>query len=38
MTNYGHIWHIISNSDQFSVCVPEKATYVLWRNLVADTA
>jgi len=37
MTNYGHsIWHSIANSDQFSKNAPEMATYVLWRQLVAD--
>jgi len=35
MTNYGHIWHSIANSDQFSTSAPEKATYDLWRQLVA---
>jgi len=38
MTIYGHIRHSISNSDQLSTGVPEKATYGLWRRLVADTA
>jgi len=38
MTNYGHIRHSISNSDQFSTGAPEKATHGLWRHLVADTA
>jgi len=38
MTYYGHIWHSIANSDQFSKSAPEMATYVLWCQLVADTA
>jgi len=38
MTNYGHITHSISNSGQFSTGTPEKATYVLWRHLVAYTS
>jgi len=38
MTNYGRIWHSIANSDQFSKSAPEMATYVLWRQLAADTA
>jgi len=38
MTNYGHIRHSISNSDQLSTGAPEKATYGLWRHLVTDTA
>jgi len=38
VTIYGHIRHNISNSEQFSTSAPEKATYGLWRLLVADTA
>jgi len=38
MTNYGHIWLSIANSDQFSKSAPEIATYLLWHHLVADTA
>jgi len=38
MTNYSHITHRISNSDQFSTSATEKATYGLWRHIVADTA
>jgi len=38
MTNYGHIWHRISNTDQFSASAPEKATYALRRQRVAYTA
>jgi len=38
MTNYGHIWHRILNSDLFSTSATEKATYDLWRHLVSDTA
>jgi len=38
MTNYGHIWHSISNSVQFSTSAPEKATYNLCRKPVAYTA
>jgi len=38
MTNYGHIRHRISNTEQFSTSAPEKSTYGLWRQLVADTA
>jgi len=30
MTNYGHIRHRISNTDQFPTSAPEKATYDLW--------
>jgi len=37
MTNFGHIWSSIANSDQFSTSAPVKATYDLWRQLVADT-
>jgi len=37
MTNYGHTWHSIANSDQFSASAPKMATYGLWRQLVADT-
>jgi len=37
MTNYGHIWHNIFNSGQFSTSAPEKATYNLCQ-LVAYTA
>jgi len=29
LTNYGHIRHRISNSDQFSTSAPENATYGL---------
>jgi len=36
--NYGHTRHRISNTAQFSASAPEKATYGLWRHLVADTA
>jgi len=36
-TNYGYIRHSISNSDQFPTRAPEKATYGIWRLLVADT-
>jgi len=36
MTNYGHIWHSISNTDQFSTSAPEMATYALWGQLLAD--
>jgi len=36
ITNYGHIWHSISNSDLISASAPEKASYGLWRYLVAD--
>jgi len=28
MTNYGHNWHSIANSDHFSKSAPEKVTYV----------
>jgi len=35
---YGHIWHSISNSEQFPTSAPEKATYHLWRQLVVYTA
>jgi len=38
MTNYGHIWHSIANSDQFSRSATEKPTNDLWRQLVAYTA
>jgi len=38
MSNYGHIRHSISNSDQFSTRAPERPSYGLWRHLVADTA
>jgi len=38
MTNYGHICHRISNTDQFSTSAPEEATYDLWRQLMAYTA
>jgi len=38
MTNYGHIRHKLSNTDHFSTSAPEKATYGLWRYLVAYTA
>jgi len=38
VTNCGHIWHSIANSDQFSTSAPEKATNDLWRQLVAYTA
>jgi len=38
VTNCGHIWTSIANSDQFSTSAPEKATYELWRHLVADNA
>jgi len=38
VTNCGHIWHSIPNSDQFSTSETEKATYDLWRQLVAYTA
>jgi len=38
MTNYGHICYGICNTDQFSLSAPEKATYDLWRQLVAYTA
>jgi len=38
MTNYDHICLGIANSDQFSESAPEMATYVLWRQLVSDTA
>jgi len=38
ITNYGDIWHSTANSDQFPKSAPEVATYVLWRQLVADTA
>jgi len=38
MKNYCHIWHSISNSDQSSTSLPEKATYNLWRQLVVYTA
>jgi len=35
MTNYGHIRHRITNTDQFSTSAPEDATYDLRRQLVA---
>jgi len=38
VTNCGHIRHSIANSDQFSRSATEKATYDLWRQLVAHTA
>jgi len=38
VTKCGHIWPSIDNSDQFSISATEKATYGLWRHLVADTA
>jgi len=38
MTGYGQIRQRISNTDQFSSGTHEKATYGLWRHLVADTA
>jgi len=38
VTNCGHIWHRIANSDQFSTSANAKDTYFLWRHLVADTA
>jgi len=38
MTNYGHILDSIANSDHFSEIALEMATYVLWHQLVADTA
>jgi len=38
MTNYGHIRHRISDTEQFSTSAPEKATYDFWRQVVAYTA
>jgi len=38
VTNCGHISHSIANSGQFSTSATEKATYDLWRQLVAYTA
>jgi len=38
MSNCGHTWRSITNSDQFSTREPEKATFGLWRHLVADIA
>jgi len=38
MTNYGRIWHMVFNTDQFSTSAAEKATYDLWRQLVTYTA
>jgi len=38
MTNCGHIRHRISNSDHFSTSATKKASYGLWRQLVAYTA
>jgi len=38
MTNYGYIRHRISNTDKYPTSSPEKATYDLWRQLVACAA
>jgi len=38
VTNCGHIWPSIANSDQFSTSATAKDAYDLWRHLVADTA
>jgi len=38
VSNCGHIWHRISYSEQFSASASEKATYGLWRHLVAYTS
>jgi len=38
VTNCGHIWHSIAYSGHLSTSATAKATYDLWRQLVAYTA
>jgi len=38
VTNCSHIWHSMASCDQFTTSVTEKATYDIWRKLVAYTA